>query len=357
MPLIFLQNIERLLEKGKNSMVVRIHAFTKEGWNVLHSIFDSWNEAIAITKGEKEALTDWIKEAFEKRIPLVFIGAIGIVVRLISPYIKDKLWDSSVTVIEEKGSYVIPILSGHIGGGNDLARSIAKRIQAIPVITTATDVQNTFAVDSFAKKNRLHIVNREGIRLVSKKVLEEGRISIFADLKWNCQELEKWESCVNLVSNQEVADVVISEKEILNKKALLYLQPKRIVLGIGCKKGKKMEEIKKSILCILKEKKLEKIVGNELCMVHGIASIDLKKRELGLLEFAAYYHLPFKTYSVKELGELQGQFSVSTFVEQTTGVSNVCERAAVKYAGEKMQMILPKTSLDGVTLSVVMIVK
>ena len=125
-----------------------------------------------------QSIGEWAKEQFAERNALLFIGACGIAVRAIAPHITDKLHDSPVLVMDEKGEYVIPILSGHMGGANELAVSLAERIGAKPVITTATDIHNRFAIDLFAKKNGLTIVNKDGIAKVSSKVLSGKRITM-----------------------------------------------------------------------------------------------------------------------------------------------------------------------------------
>ena len=125
-----------------------------------------------------QSIGEWAKEQFEEKNALLFIGACGIAVRAIAPHITDKLHDSPVLVMDEKGEYVIPILSGHMGGANELAVSLAERIRANPVITTATDIHNRFAIDLFAKKNGLTIVNKDGIAKVASKVLSGKRITM-----------------------------------------------------------------------------------------------------------------------------------------------------------------------------------
>ena len=138
-----------------------------------------------------QSIGEWAKEQFEERNALLFIGACGIAVRAIAPHITDKLHDSPVLVMDEKGEYVIPILSGHVGGANELAVSLAEKIGAKPVITTATDIHNQFAIDLFAKKNGLTIVNKDGIAKVSSKVLSGKRITMAIEHG----HLKKKESC------------------------------------------------------------------------------------------------------------------------------------------------------------------
>ena len=115
----------------------------------------------------EQPLTEWTGEQMKKRRSLLFIGACGIAVRAIAPFLTDKLNDVPVLVMDEQGRFVIPVLAGHVGGANELAVSLAERMGSTPVITTATDLNHCFAVDLFARRNALHIVNKDGIAKVS----------------------------------------------------------------------------------------------------------------------------------------------------------------------------------------------
>ena len=120
---------------------------------------DNTGNTIAV----QESVSVWAGEQMAAHHALVFVGACGIAVRAIAPWITDKLHDSPVLVMDEQGQYVIPLLSGHVGGANELAVRLAGELGAVPVITTATDLHGSFAVDLFAKRNDLWIHNREGL--------------------------------------------------------------------------------------------------------------------------------------------------------------------------------------------------
>lgn len=124
------------------------------------------------------SLADWAGEQMAARNAMLFIGACGIAVRAIAPFLTDKLHDAPVLVMDERGKYVIPVLSGHVGGANALAEYLARRTGAEPVITTATDLNGKFAVDLFAKRNGFFIVNKDGIAKVSAKVLAGRELTV-----------------------------------------------------------------------------------------------------------------------------------------------------------------------------------
>lgn len=313
----------------------------------------------------EETLGDWTKEQFEKSEALIFIGACGIAVRAIAPFLKSKLTDIPVLVAEESGNYVIPILSGHYGGGNELAAFIAEGIGATAVITTATDVNGLFAVDVFAKKNHLLIGEKKGIAKVSAKLLEEKHITLKIEgsvLGAVPPEVTLLDKKNEKMSEDEKlqADVLVSSKD--RGVALLQLYPKSVVLGMGCKKGKTCEEIEAFVLEQLGRLHISiKSVG-------VLATIDCKKEEQGFLDFAEKYGLCFLTFGKEELEAVEGDFASSSFVKQQVGIDNVCERAAVAAASEYRhnerqnpccdtkekgyRLLLKKTAKNGMTLAV-----
>ncbi len=334
--------------------MIRICAFTDRGRRLADQIESKMPEHLFERRGDGENLKLWTKKAFSLRVPIVFIGACGIAVRTIAPYVQDKLWDSPVIVVDEKGEYVIPILSGHMGGGNDLAILLAKCLGAQAVLTTATDVNHLFAIDVFARANGLSICERGGIQRVSAKLLQEGKITmcIAPDIAYEECEVPDEVQILPYESGQS-PDVVITNvpqgwKQSGTETQPLILAPKQYVLGIGCKKDTAMENIACLADKILQDPKLNSTYEE----VAAIASIDLKARERGLLLFGAWHHIEIKTYTTDELSAVPGKFTESEFVKNVTGVSNVCERAAVCCAGEGAELVVKKVAQDGVTVAV-----
>ena len=325
-------------------MLIRIATFTENGRKKAKEIFSGQNEWNCVYRNGEE-LGEFVEEGFRKRQALLFIGACGIAVRLIAPFVKDKLTDSPVVVMDEKGKFVIPILSGHIGGANNLARKVAKMCGGECVITTETDLEQRFAVDLFAKEEGFRIINREGIAKVSSKVLRENEVTLCVEpgIKIDGTKLPKEVRCVVFPPKEDV-DIMISQRETCGYAASIYLVPKKIVVGVGCKKGKTFEEL----LQFTREAIAEKTWDN----VKAIASIDLKKDEMGLIELANYYRVPFLTFTKEQLKAVEGDFSGSTFVESITGVDNVCERAALCALGENGYLIEKKKAEKGITIAI-----
>ncbi|MBM6685952.1 cobalamin biosynthesis protein CbiG, partial [Faecalicatena contorta] len=123
----------------------------------------------------------FLQEHWQQVREIVFIGAAGIAVRLIAPYIRDKFTDPAVLVLDEGGRFVIPLLSGHVGGANDLARFLARATGAEAVITTATDVNGRFAVDVFAKKCGLVLTDRTKAKDISARILKGEKVGFYSE--------------------------------------------------------------------------------------------------------------------------------------------------------------------------------
>lgn len=297
---------------------------------------------------------EWAKVQMSAKNELLFIGACGIAVRAIAPWVANKLYDSPVLVMDELGTYVIPILSGHVGGANEIAAKIGKMTGAIPVITTATDLNRCFAVDIFAKKNYLYIENKNGIAKVSSKVLRGEKISMAIEplghvisgseiLKTEENKTEKVE-IVDFPPKQPIDVIITSQKQDYN--ASLILRPKEYVLGMGCKRDKEPEKIAGYIDQTLTA------LGISKNQVYAICSIDKKRDEAGFLQWSSLERIPFITYSAGELEEVEGDFEASQFVKSQVGVDNVCERAALKGCGEGGELVYRKHASDGMTIAV-----
>ena len=290
-----------------------------------------------------ESLNDWTEKNFKDNDALIFVGATGIAVRAIAPFMRDKLTDIPVIVIDENAAFVIPVLSGHVGGANELSEKIANGLNAQAVITTATDINDKFAVDVFAKKNSLFIVNKDGIKEVSSKVLAGKEILLSAP-KGKVDEAKLPEGIKLTDYPPSKADILITSNKDLDK-ANIILRPREYILGIGCKKDKDFEEILSFLSECLKE------AGIDFNDLYAIASIDLKKDEEALNRLSGYLKIPFKTYSADELNAVRGVFSSSDFVKETTGVDNVCERSALLCAGENGKLVFEKKVGGGVTVA------
>lgn len=285
-------------------------------------------------------LTEMVGQCFPEVDALIFFSATGIAVRSIAGFLTHKSKDPAVITVDETGRFAVSLLSGHAGGANELTRQVAKVIGAVPVITTATDREGKFAVDEFARKNHLVIKDWKAAKEISVRVLEGLPVGFWSELPVE-GELPKE---LSSIAETREWGINISEK-ILDHSPFsndLQLIPKNIIAGIGCRKGTGKEQIEN----VLWQCFLEHGIRREALLM--VTSIDLKKEEKGILSFCEEQKIPFQVYSAKELESAAGDFTESSFVAQTTGVGNVCERSAVLAGGT---LICKKSIYDGVTVA------
>lgn len=325
-------------------MVIGICSFTNEGRHQAERIEKI--DGILVKKCSDGKIQEFVGECFKLNIPIVFVGACGIAVRMIAPFVQDKLLDPPVVVMDEKGQYVIPVLSGHMGAANDIAMLLADSLKATPVITTATDVQNTFSVDVFARRNGYRIENRNGIKLIAKRRISEDVISKISLVKGETVKVADGQSGTTIA---RLTDGELTFSDTVTGEMMLKLIPKKYVIGMGCKKGKTFEELQ----AFLESEQVRNVfdIGANQDDIYGLVSIDLKAEEMGLQMLAQFYRTKFVTYSSEELNYIQGDFSESDFVLQVTGVSNVCERSAMLLSNSG-ELKVGKISGDGITFAV-----
>lgn len=373
---------ERMRREG---IPLHILFFTDEGKRLAERISGEGEDAfqeISFTDGRKESLAGWTKKHFRTGQILLYVGACGIAVRAIAPYVQSKQTDPAVLVADERGRFVISLLSGHLGEANSYAEIVAGLTGAQAVITTATDVNGLFAVDVFAKKNGLILTDfktakdftakllktKKGILVIPKpyrkwitvsgKIPEElaiaGEESEAGTNRTEVQEAHLnpgKESCLPqlLLSPQAAVHGTDSPLESegtapLLPPARLQLIPPCLILGVGLKKGKTEQELLSFIRKVLQANGLlEEAIGQ-------VASIDLKKDEPALWMAAETYGVPLRFFTAEELMQVKGEFSKSAFVQAVTGADNVCERASIAAGAE--EILVPKTAENGLTLAI-----
>ena len=263
-------------------------AFTAKGEALARRLAEALSGSVSRCGGDV-TLKGWTAEHFAQDEALIFVGAVGIAVRAIAPHCKSKAADPAVVVVDEGGNFAVPLLSGHLGGANALARALAKVCGAVPVITTATDVNGLFAVDLWAKAQNCAVLEPERIKRVSGALLAGQTVRYWSP--WPVAG--ETPTGVEKADAPEAADFALT---LTPQGGALHLVPRIGVLGVGCRRG-----------------------------------------------------WPITFYPADELRAVPGQFTPSAFVASVTGVDNVCERSAVKASGG--MLLLPKTAGGGVTLA------
>ena len=325
----------KLKETGEECEAIIPKRFLREEW-----------KKEGLKEREEEFLSQWTGKMFAEKRAMIFVSATGIAVRAIAPWIRDKMTDPPVVTVDEGAQFVIPLLSGHVGGANELARHIADWLEAVPVITTATDVNGKFAVDLFASAYHMTIIDRKEAKNISAAVLEGKPIGVFSDLPIKKLPdgfvMDRW--C------EENICITVKDPSFPEKKAsYLRLVPRAVVLGVGCRRGTDPEFMKEKVFALLKEH------GIDPAAVKAIASVDVKQDEPAVLGLKQVFdgeclHQPCEQrfYTPEQLNQVPGDFKESAFVKKQIGVGNVCERSACAAGGK---LLVEKQAGDGITLA------
>ncbi len=283
-------------------------------------------------------ISSLISDIFGKFDALVFVCSVGIAVRAIAPHIVSKVTDPAVVAVDDCGKFAVSVLSGHLGGANDLARRIAKIIGAVPVVTTATDSYGLFSPDMFAKNNGLVICDRNAAKAVAAAVVNGENIGFYSKYPHSRLPDELTEN-----GDCKIGICISDNTGAKPFETTLNLLPKNLIVGIGCKKGTSVDAITDHVTSVFLANQLD------IRRLAGAATINIKAGEAGLTDFCERFGLTLKTFTADELMSVSGEFSHSDFVEKTTGADNVCERAAVCAGGS---LIVRKTAGHGITVAV-----
>lgn len=323
-------------------MTAAIIAFTRRGAALGRTLADALGATLhAPARFAPEAgaaaydsLEGWTAKAWTEADALLFVGAAGIAVRAIAPHVKDKFTDPAVVSVDEAGRFVLPLLSGHVGGANELAVKVAALTGGQAAVSTATDVNGIFAVDVWARERDMVITDRAAAREISAALLEGQPVGFASDFGHPCP--------AGLTRGPAELGVWVTYRRGEGPfPRTLRLAPRALILGIGCRRGTPRAAIEAAAD--------EALSGYEPEAVARVATIDLKENEPGLLDFCAARGLPLSVYSAAELAAVEGDFTPSAFVQGVTGVDNVCERAAVRAGGAILE---PKRAKNGVTTAV-----
>lgn len=316
---------------------------------------DEGNHHIQLFSGSVRLLLPALFGAYKGIILIISLGA---VVRMIAPLLKDKKTDPGVVVIDDMGEHVISVLSGHLGGANELTREVAAILGAKPIITTASDVQKTIPVDLFGSRFGWQWESAEKLTPVSASVVNEERVAVIqesGEQDWWMHDspmpdyIKLYSTIGEALQEQPQAALVVThrlltkEEEPILHNGVLF-RPKVIALGIGCNRGTSAEEIEQVIKETLAELRLS------IKSVKAICTIDLKKDEGGLLVVAHKYGWEFIYYSPQELNEMNIEEPSET-VFKYTGAYAVSE-PAVKLYTNRNDLELVKKKSGNMTISI-----
>ena len=327
---------------------VSVLAITKNGVNIgtkLKKIFPDWavfapskltNDLEGIT-WYSEPTTEKIIELFKNNDALICIFSLGAVIRLIAPYLKDKKTDPAVIVIDDKANFVISVLSGHIGGANELTQEIAEKLGAVSVITTAADVNKTIAVDLVGREYNWKIDDDSTVTKISAHMVNEEPIGVFQEAgekNWY-KELPKnvvmYDNMENLKKSNSKAYLIISDKiieEKISRESVIY-RPPSLVIGIGLHWDTTKETIREGIeFCLDKFNLSSKSIAK-------LVSIKKPQDVQGLIDLGEEMKIPIEYVNREDLVEISAP-NPSETVKAFEGTASVSEAAAIKVSKGKL---------------------
>lgn len=312
---------------------------------------DSYNISHIKNSSVENGIKSIMEKIWNEYEGIIFISATGIASRFIAPFIEDKTKDPAIIVIDDRGKFIISLLSGHLGGANKITEDISRQIGGIPVITTASDSRGFDSIDIFAKNNNYYIEDMKSITKLTSMMVNNKRIGFFTEdnVIINYPNIKVLDSLDNIGKDKKYIEglIIVSSKIIKDEKLrnipYTILRPKNINIGIGCRKN--VEE--KRIITAIEEALSTVSISNK--SIKAIATIEIKKEEKGIIDTAKYYNLPLKIFTIKEIEKIEEMFEKSQFVKDTIGVYSVSEPCAYLLGGN---IILPKSKHNGITISI-----
>ena len=307
-------------------------------------------------------LAEAVRNEFNRYRALVFIMATGIVVRSIAPLLQSKMTDPAVVVMDEEARNVISLLSGHVGGANELTLTLADILDSNPVITTATDVNNKLAPDLLASRMGLVPYPKKNILHLNNALLNEAKLEYILDENIPCfdeyrKKLEDNGVLVQVCTSDEISQravergtyqVIISAQEFPVNEWVLYLRPRRLVAGIGCRRGTGVDLIRGALEASCSR------IGWSIDRIDELASTTFKADEQGLLDMARELNKRITFWDNSKLKEQIDYYNLdeSEFVRKTIGVGNVAEAAAFCCVNHGIEALI-KTKYEKVTVALV----
>ncbi|HYE81689.1 MAG TPA: cobalt-precorrin 5A hydrolase [Clostridia bacterium] len=310
-------------------------AFTASGLKIAECIKASGSFEVDIF--DKHSYRERLDSIFKQYSHILFVASVGIAVRLSAPFLVNKAVDPAIVVVDDLGRFSISLVSGHLGGANELALKLSGILQCQAVITTSSDGRSIEAVDMFAKVNGLYIESLEAVKKVTALMIENKKIKLESEVKLQLG--------YDNVSDTDCEAVVIvnSRQRVSSELPCCILRPRNINIGIGCRRGKTKEDILKAIVEVLDRYDIS------IRSIKAVGTVDIKSDEPGIIEACRELGCSMRVFDRETIGKVEKLFASSDFVKSKTGVSSVCEPCAYLLGGS---VIVPKTSINGITIAV-----
>lgn len=325
-------------------MNIAIISVTNQGKNISNNLYSKLMENPLILNVDQyhKNIKDTVKSIFNKYDCIIGIMASGIMIRSIAPYIHSKLTDPAILLIDDNGNFVISLLSGHMGGANDLTLKIASIIDATPVITTSTDVNHKIGIDSIAKHFYFSLENPKNIKFINKALVNNQSVDLILPSKYDFILTDDVKHSYNVIIDNTLEMVVSS----INGHDVI-LKPRNMVMGIGARKNIASEKVKNAIL------KACNILEIPVKRIDSFATADVKANEQGILDNVHELNKQLEIVPMDLIRDYQNEeVSKSDFVMKQFGVKGVCEPTCLIVNGSDSYLIFKKTAFNGVTIAV-----
>ncbi len=298
-----------------------------------HLAMDCFTSIALITAGFapfNQSFANSLRQAFGHYKQLIVIGATGITVRALAPVINDKLSDAAVVVLDEQGQFAISLLSGHIGGANALARQIADILGGQAVITTATDVNQIASLDMLAQQVDGSIADfRHSVKTVNQMLVSGKKVGIWwhpalaaEKARYDTKGFITVDDLRGLPELDALVYVSYQQATPMLNIPVFKLVPRRVVVGIGCRRGVDPTLLAQILTTQLTENDFDPL------SLKTIGSVELKKDEVALIQLSLERNVPFQTFSIHEIAEFEHHFPNSDFVRKTIGIGCVSQPVA-----------------------------
>lgn len=325
-------------------MNIAIISVTNQGKHISDNLYSELIENPLILNVDQyhKNVKNTVKSVFDKYDCIIGIMASGIMIRSIAPYVQSKLTDPAVLLIDDNSNFVISLLSGHMGGANDLTLKIASIIDATPVITTSTDVNHKTGIDSIAKHFYFSLENPENIKFINRALVDNQSVDLILPSEYDFILTDDIKNSYNVIIDNTLEMIVSS----INGHDVI-LKPRNMVMGIGARKNIASDKVKNAILkaCTILEIPVKRI--------DSFATADVKANEQGILDNVHELDKPLKIVSMDSIRDYQNEeVSKSDFVMKQFGVKGVCEPTCLIVNGSTSHLIFKKTAFDGVTIAV-----
>jgi len=302
----------------------------------------------------------FIQETYYKVDAIVAVMALGITIRCVAPLLESKLTDPAVIGVDVMGQFSISLLSGHLGGANDLANTIAQSINALPVITTATDVLGKQSVEGLARNLHLSIQNPSSLVALNAAIVNQDRLAVVligehkippdALCAFEVQTAQNITQAIEIIDGYDAGIIITNDP--LNSthctKPIIILKTRLIVVGLGARKESPASSIIAAVTSALEKTRVP------LARVYCFATVDIKRNSQPMLDAVKALGAPLEFLSVDALRSVtyEDLSPDSAMVQEKIGVGGVCERAALLIAGNNSKLILKKTKQNGVTVAI-----